>query len=71
MQEKFDTGEAARLRERISQAYHVYKSRGQITEIEKEAILGLIDEYKKYYSTNTFVNDKVYPFIMILKVIEE
>lgn len=71
MQEKLDTGEAARLRDRISQAYHVYKARGRITTIEKEALMGLIEEYRKYYSTNTFVNEKVYPFIMELTAIDE
>ena len=71
MQEKQDAGEAARLRDRISQAYHVFKKRGGVTLIEKEATLGLIEEYRKYHSMNSFVNDTVAPYIQNCTVIEE
>ena len=46
MKKRIDENEAAKLGDRISQAYHFYKKRGTITPMEKWAFDNMVKQYQ-------------------------
>ena len=70
MQEKDDENEAARLKDRIAQAYRYYHQKGEWTSMEKESLESLIAAYTRY-SPNSFVHSVVEKELPTWTVIDE
>ena len=70
MQKKNDENEAARLKDRIAQAYRTYHVKMELTAMEKEALEELIKAYSQY-SDNSFVHSVVEKELPQWRVIEE
>lgn len=56
IQTKADTSKRAELKDRISQSYRYYHSRGKWNLMEKEAFDGLIRDYESHGGENSFVH---------------
>lgn len=70
MQEKQCASERARLKDRILQVYRHYKKKGSWTEMEREAMLGLIESYRENGEANTYVNEVIAVDIENFKIID-
>jgi septal ring factor EnvC (AmiA/AmiB activator) len=70
MQEKQCASERARLKDRILQAYRLYKKKGSWSEMEREAMLGLIQSYRENGEYNTYVNEVIAVDIENFKIID-
>lgn len=70
MQEKQDSADRARLKDRIGQAYRYYKEKGEWNLMEKEAFNDLVISYELAGGQNSFVHDVCVPASLEWKVIE-
>lgn len=70
MQSKQCASERARLKDRILQAYRLYKKKGTWSEMEREAMLGLIQSYRENGEYNTYVNEVIAVDIENFKIID-
>ena len=70
MQAKQDKNEAARLKDRIAQAYRYHNARKEWTSMDKESLQDLIDSYSQY-SKNSFVHSIVEPEMLTWRVIDQ
>lgn len=70
LSDKISKSERARLKDRILQAYRQYKEKGEWSEMEREAMLGLIESYRENGEHNTYVNDIIAVDIENFKIID-
>lgn len=70
LQEKNDLNEAARLKDRIAEAYRYWHERGEWTARDKESMEDMIKAYSQY-SKNSFVHSVVEKEMPQWKVIDE
>ena len=69
-QEKQDARVRAELKDKIGNLYRVYHNRGKITQMELEALEGLIDSYYKV-GGNSFVKSIVEPELFAWKIVDD
>ena len=69
MQEKQDSADRARLKDRIGQAYRYYKEKGEWNLMEKEAFNDLVTSYELAGGENSFVHDVCVPASLEWKII--
>lgn len=70
MQKNQYASNRARLKDRILQAYRHYKRKGAWSEMEREAMLGLIQSYRENGEYNTYVNEVIAVDIENFKIID-
>lgn len=70
MQRRTDENEAARIKDRVAQAYRYYHQRGELTKMEKEALEENIKAYGQY-SDNSFIHSVVEKELPSWRVIDE
>lgn len=70
MQRRNDENEAARIKDRVAQAYRYYHSTGKLTKMEKEALEENIKAYSQY-SSNSFIHSVVEKELPTWIVIDE
>lgn len=58
-EEKQNKKEQAKIKSEISKYYSLYKEKGTITNMEFEALEGLIDQYESFGGNNSFVHSIV------------
>ena len=61
MAKRDDESERRKLKDRIAQAYRSYHEKGSWTNMEREAFLGLIEDYESHGGKNSFVHDVCQP----------
>lgn len=71
MSEKTDETVRARLKDRIAQSYRHYHEKQEWTSMDKEAFLGLIEDYERHGGKNSFVHSICEPELYTWKVIDE
>lgn len=70
MQKRNDENEAARIKDRVAQAYRYYHAQGRITRMEKEALEENIKAYSQY-SDNSFIHSVVERELPTWEVVDE
>lgn len=70
LQEKNDLNEAARLKDRIAEAYRYWHERGEWTARDKESMEDMIKAYSQY-SKNSFVHSVVEKEMPQWKIIDD
>lgn len=65
-----DESERRKLKDRIAQAYRTYRDKGEWTEMEREAFVGLIEDYEERGGKNSFVHDICQPESYTWKIIK-
>lgn len=70
MQKRNDENEAARIKDRVAQAYRYYHSAGRLTKMEKEALEENIRAYSQY-SSNSFIHSVVEKELPTWEIIDE
>lgn len=69
MQDKIDSNQRARLKDRIGECYRIYHSRGCWSAMEKEAFGDLISAYETAGGKNSFVHTICLPESYTWKVV--
>ena len=70
LQSKSAENEAARIKDRVAQAYRYYHNAGRITKMEKEALEENIKAYSQY-SSNSFIHSVVEKELPMWEIIDE
>lgn len=70
MQKRSDENEAARIKDRVAQAYRYYHATGKITVMEKEALEENIKAYSQY-SDNSFIHSVVEKELPTWDIVDE
>lgn len=70
MQKRNDENEAARIKDRVAQAYRYYHGVGKITKMEKEALEENIRAYSQY-SDNSFIHSVVEKELPTWTIVDE
>ena len=70
MQKRDDANEAARIKDRVAQAYRYYHASGKITRMEKEALEENIRAYSQY-SDNSFIHSVVEKELPTWEVVDD
>lgn len=70
-EEKHDARVRAELKDKIGNLYRIYHNRGQITQMEFEALEDLIKAYEDANGRNSFVHSIVEPELYCWKIIDD
>lgn len=70
MKERDDSSQRRKLKDRIAQAYRVYHEKQQWTYMEKDAFMGLVEDYESHGGQNSFVHDICLPESYTWKIVE-
>lgn len=69
MQDKQDSSDRARLKDRLQESYRYYNVKKEWTHMEKEAFMDLIESYEAAGGKNSFVHDICLPESLTWKVL--
>ncbi len=71
MKERDDSSQRRKLKDRIAQAYRVYHEKKQWTYMEKDAFMGLVEDYESHGGENSFVHETCLPESYTWKIVEQ